>query len=245
MDLWMPPKPAIIRPSDIGHNRGPRLEKATTPFCFFSPAAGGIESFTRVGQSSGTGATISIPGGVAAGDLIVYAFYGLNAEGFGPPSYSTPSGFTTIINDTDSSVQRRGLAVKKATGSESGSIGGINGNGTINYKLCVLLRPNALLASLGTVQSVASQFTPSAPTNQIVTSGSGTPPLMVFGVYGTIVGTVDPRGMSPAKDDEYGVSNALYLAWKFYGTSPANVTVSMEDEGANNMASCYLPLVAA
>ncbi|HWE21758.1 MAG TPA: hypothetical protein VG758_32045 [Hyphomicrobiaceae bacterium] len=49
--------------------------------------------------------------------------------------------------------------------------------------------------------------------------------------------------MTPAKDGEInvvlGALNA-YLAYKIYNSSPVNVTVDMDDEGTNELYSCYV-----
>lgn len=208
-----------------------------------APRETGLASLTRVGQVASTGSTVSIPAGVQAGDLLLYGFAAWT--GSSNPSYTPPSGWTSLINATMGENGRIGIAAKRATGSESGSIGGVFGNAGVDRKVCVLLRPNVPLASVGSAQSVASQFTTDTPSDQVVTSGAGTPPLLVLALWNAVVGTVSTRGMSPAKDDEYNSSTNLYLGWKLYPSSPANVTVSMEDEGSNAMGSCYTQLSIA
>lgn len=213
----------------------------TFPFPFFIPASpSGLTSLTRVGQANSTTSTVSIPGGVQAGDLLLYGFAAWNNSG--NPSYTVPSGWASLLNATMTSTGRIGIAAKRAVGSESGSIGGVFGDAGVDGKVCVLLRPDKPLTSIGSAQSVASQFSTSAPSNQVVTSGAGVAPLIVLALWNTVVGTVSPRGMSPAKDDEYNSSTNLYLGWKLYASAPANVTVSMEDEGSNAMGSCYTEL---
>ena len=47
--------------------------------------------------------------------------------------------------------------------------------------------------------------------------------------------------MSPAKDGEVANGTTPYLAYKVYNSSPANVSVDMDDEGdGNTLQSCYI-----
>jgi len=242
-DLWIPPKPAIIRPAE------PKLVKASfLPGWFPSVAAvsSRLTTITQVLSSTSLTSTIDVPVGVVSGDLIVLLDVPLNSAS-PAPSLVTPSGFTNSgINFIDSlNVRRMALSFKIASGSEGGTtLTGMNGS-TANNKSLLVFRGNIPFVT-ATVLDVGTQATDGNPTAQTVTSGSGTVPLIVFGCYRS-QGDIDPRtftqGGSPAKDGEINPNTFGYLAWKIFNQSPSDIVVDMDDEGNQNMlASCYFEM---
>ena len=116
----------------------------------------------------------------------------------------------------------------------------MNGTGS-DDKVLLVFRGNKAASSLN-VASVNSEATAGNPTSQTVTSSGGTPPLVVLGGYGADT-TLTPRTFSPAKDGEVNSSIYAYLAWKIYNSSPANVSIDMDDNGgANILQSCYIEM---
>jgi hypothetical protein len=106
-------------------------------------------------------------------------------------------------------------------------------------KVLVVFRGNVPIA-VATPNTWGHEITANNPVAQSVTASGGTPPLVVFGGYRSNSAAVDPRtftvGGSPAKDGEVAsTSNLSYLAWKIYNSSPADVSVDMDDEGGTNM----------
>jgi hypothetical protein len=246
--LWLPPKPAIIRPAKpvIG---------MLLPVPLAAPALLGsgpknVTTLTFVTSATDvSGAAFTLPTDIIAGDLIVVWDTATNAPAAGGPvpTAATPAGFTNDI-DVDNGLDARAMFSHKiANGTEGGtSVNGMNavdGEG----KITAVFRGDAPLAT-ASILSPAEQITDINPTAQVVTSGSGTPPLIVFGLYGNgFVATVDPRTFSPAKDNEISASilglEDIWLAYKIYnlGDTPANVSIDMDDEGAvNELASCYI-----
>ena len=191
-------------------------------------------------QASATGTTsVTGPASIIAGDLLVLANNAVT--GGGAPSATVPSGFTSIGTVADG-ASRSVISYKIADGSEaSASIAGMSG-ASFNAHCLYVFRGDEAVNTV-TPGSVAGQITTGNPTAQVVTSGSGSAPLVVIGVYGSDV-AVSPRSFSPAKSGEINVSTFYYLAYLIYNSSPANVTVDMDDESNSNvLQSCYLEVL--
>ena len=211
--------------------------------------AGG-EALTTLTQvlsaTDNDGAAFTLPVGIVAGDLIIVWDY---AAGITLPADATPSGFTQVLTVTDGTNVRAKLSFKIAVGTESGaSVNGLNGD-VREGKLTYVFRGNAPIA-VATPADTATELTGGNPAAQTVNASGAAVPLVVVGCYTTATGgTVDPRtftvGGSAAKDGEITVNPAgggnMYLAFKIYNSSPADVVVDMDDEGAGNvLASCYI-----
>ncbi len=90
------------------------------------------------------------------------------------------------------------------------------------------------------IQSLNGEATAVDPTSQSVTSGSGTLPLFVLGIYASNADLLTPS-FSPSEDAEIQASgDFLRVKYKIYNASPANVTVDMGDDGNNIMQSFYV-----
>lgn len=182
--------------------------------------------------------SIVAPSGIQTGDLLVlYDYKGVTV------SIAAPSGFTTITSDA-TATGRTTISYKIADGTESGTtITGMGGTNGATSMILAVFRGNIPITSV-TPASTAEQKTDSAPTNQTVTSGSGTPPLVVIATYENSASgsAISPRGFSPAADGEITTGNTHhFLDYKIYNSSPANITASMGDFGTSNMlASFYL-----
>lgn len=209
-----------------------------------------LTSVSILDTATSNSGTIGVPSSVQDGDLMVLMDRATTKSG--APSATVPSGFEIVSNFTDnvSNWFRLIISYKIATGSDASStLTGMNG-ANANRKLLLVFRGNAPITSV-TPASLSEQGTDGNPSQQVVTSGSGTPPLIVIAGYGTqLFSTVDPRTFTPAKDGELVVPGAFmseaYIAYKIYNSSPANVTVDMDDEGNyNQLASFYLALQGA
>lgn len=200
-------------------------------------------------QNSGT---VTGHASIIAGDLLVYLDRGYNKGGF--PTSVTPADFTNILDFTANVDTKMMLSVKIATGAEaSAAITGMSFSGGGGNKILAVFRPDALITT-ASAQDPDSEGAAGNPSAQTITSGSGAVPLVVLGCYGsyssgTGAAVVNPRtftvGGSPAKDGEINSTVAssedLWLAYKIYNSSPANVVVDMDDEGSyNTLGSCYI-----
>lgn len=205
------------------------------PSPYVAPTAGGL-TLSLQDSATSTATTITAPSSIDSGDLLVLLDSSVD---FSTPSTVIPSGFTSIGNI--SSAQARQIASYKiADGSEdSASLTGMSTSFAEVRKALYQFRGSSAIGSV-TVASVNGQATDSNPTSQSVTASGGTPPLIVFGCYGDDgSGSIDPRTFSPAKDGEITPNNRLYLAYKIYNSSPADVSVDMDDEGTQNLLQSF------
>ena len=203
-------------------------------------------AFTFIDSDAGSGAptvAVNVPAAVIEGDLLVLATFGL--RGAGDVSFSLESGWTQVLLST-ADRDRIVVQVKVAeTGDAGAALSTTNNSNSSEYNVVAAFRPDVPLASF-TVHDTDSELTSAAPGNQTVTASAGPVPLVVLGVWaGSSLGEISPRGMSPAKDGERraGPSSGsqMWLGWKIYNTAPSNVTVSMDDEYANNLlGSLYI-----
>lgn len=204
------------------------------------PAAGGggLTTLSFQADATSTSDTITGPASIAAGDLLVLWDGAHNLSGL--PTSVVPTGFTSIVSFNDGSNDRAIASYKIADGSEaSATITGMNGN-ISDDKMLYVFRGNQAISSVSALD-IASESTAGNPTAQVVNASGGTPPLIVFGCYFVPGAAVDPRTFNPAKDGEITSSTRAYLAYKIYNSSPADVTVDMDDELDTNMlASFYL-----
>jgi hypothetical protein len=202
-----------------------------------------LSTITAALSATSTASTITFPGGIIAGDLIVLLDVASTAGS--PPSAVTPSGFTQIGSSITGTSTRQTLWLKLAAGTETGNLTGMNG--TTNRKAMYVFRGNVAATAVNS-GSVGGQMTAGNPTAQNVTASSGTPPLVVIGAYSVFgsSATVNPRTMSPAKDGEIEAGGAgadAWLAYKIYNSSPSDVSVDMDDEFSDNgLQSCYITM---
>lgn len=78
------------------------------------------------------------------------------------------------------------------------------------------------------------------PAAQAANASSAAVPVIMLATYSSS-GAVFPRTFTPAKDGEQTNGNTLYVAWKIYTSSPADVTIDMNDNGdANQIYSGFI-----
>lgn len=210
---------------------------------FIASARAPVTTLTQAASATSTAGTITVPADVRYGDLLVLHDRATNSAGHGIPSTVLPLGFTAIANSsiTSGPETRQIISYKIAAGSEAGtSITGMDGTG-FDRKLLYVFRSDSTIESV-VASTPNSEATDGNPAAQVVAASGGTPPLVVIGSYGTGGFTLDPRSFTPAKDGEITPGTGdNYLAYKIYNSSPANVTIDMDDEGARNiLQSCYL-----
>ena len=212
----------------------------------FGAASGGgpATSLTTLTQKSSAtsinSANITAPSDIAAGDLLVLVDSVWVTGGL-PPASSKPSGFTQITTVTQggSSNTRVTTSYKVANGSEaSATLTGMTGTGG-QGKVLLVFSGNIAISSIVT-GDIDQAITDSDPAAQTITASGGTPPLIVFAAY-TSSHSIDPRTFtvsgSSAKDGEVEASGTqmdVWLAWKIYNSSPADVVADMDDEGFDN-----------
>ncbi len=254
MDIWLPPKPAIIRPAETELRRDwrrPHAKEANFAPGWFPGGALAVAappSLTLSAQASafgtnsiGAAATVACPT-VIAGDLIVVYSIVDNGDAVTPTASSPASGFTSARNDS----LTNGRAVvwyKIAAGTESGStLTGMTPLGdplpTVSAILVATFRGSSAIASVS-VGSAAGQATTGNPNAQVVTSSSGVAPLVVI-CAATGTANLTGFGFSPSADGNVTTTGSIStLQWKIYNSAPADVTVDFGDRGTNYLQSMY------
>ena len=202
-------------------------------------------------NADGGGSTITVPNGVIAGDVIIVR--DLICAGT-LPSAVTPSGFTLDSNLSFSNTnQARGTILHKiATGSEGGTtltlMATAPASDDITSKELLIVRGSLPITAVG-VSTPNTQGTSGNPNAQNVAASGGVAPLIVLGAYSDAIdgpslvsaGSVGTRSFSPAKDAEVSGYAGSYLAYKIYNSSPADVSIDMNDEGnVNLLQSLYM-----
>lgn len=229
-ELWLPPKPAIVRASQMPERRDffRDVRKARTAQLMptFCPAAV-FTGFTFSQSSLPTTATFTLPSGINVGDLIVIVVVG--TQGVGAPTALTPTGYTLLANITVG-IYRTEAFYKLSTGTDSGaSVTTMTAAAT--QSIVAIFGAN--IASV-TPSTWVSQATASAPTNQTVTGG--TAPTLYIGYY-SAESVVATRGFTTTADAEITnlTSFKQYFKYKIYNSAPASTTISQPDSGADNM----------
>lgn len=199
---------------------------------------GSIALFASTSISS---TAISLPASIAAGDLIVILNHA--RDSVGTPNLVTPSGFTNQVNFTGGQTGNNGrfaVHTKLAVGTEGGtSATGMSGD-TLTDLVVAVFRRTPAAAGL-TISTPNTQATTADPSAQNVAASGGEAPSVTLGCYGA-TGAISPRTMSPAKTAEANASTGTYLAWLIQNSAPSDVSVDMEDEGANLLASFYISM---
>lgn len=196
-------------------------------------------ALSRVTSTTSTGSTITCPT-CQDGDLLVLFDWG---EDGSTPAEVVPTDFTKAYGFSSGTAPRpRGVISFRAVGPGEGAtlsgstITGVNG-GTSNWKALQLFRDSAgAISSVQVAVSSPATNTATGDPADIVVPANGQPsPGIIVASYYAGSGTVSPRTMSPAKTGEQTVDGDTYCAWKLYDSSPADVTVGMDDEGSLNI----------
>lgn len=249
MDLWLPPKPAIIRPAEADMRRDWRRKPAKE--ANFAPGwfpAGAIAPVVRqlsfIASTTANATSIALPASIQAGDLLIY---GDIARDSSPPSAVTPTGFTNMTNEGAFST-RLMTHYRFADGTESGlTRTGMTGTTSRNAKIVLQFRANQALSGVSP-QSLGDEVTNGNPNQQTITASGGTAPVVLFAFYGcmgnvTNSGNVSVRDFSPAQDAEVSVGTTFYAKYKIINPADTlqNHTVDMtDDNGDQGLASGYL-----
>lgn len=203
------------------------------PMPFIIPGGVSSNEMSFFGSNTSSGSSVSFPASILAGDIIIYAD---NASSYpSAPSAVTPSGFTNIVNES-AAPYRAMVSYKLATGSESGSSTGMNGS-IHDSKIMAVFRGATAFNSLNIQDVSHSGITASNPSSQLITASGGATPLAVIGIYADVnsSGNVNPRTFTGATaDGELNQSTIMYMKYKIYNGSPANITIDMDDEGFSN-----------
>jgi hypothetical protein len=195
-------------------------------------------TLTFVGSRVVNATTVTLPVGTAAGDIAILsntggAFIINNAP---PP----PTGWTPIHGTTTGLIT--GSHSYKLLNSSDVSAGSITIGttyGSSNRKILITVRPSRTPLAL-VVRSPNAQGTPNAPANQTLSISAVTSPIISFATYYTN-GSLGTAGSSVTMTLLGGSNHAVkYL---INNSAPANITLSMADEGSNILMSFALEVI--
>lgn len=256
MDIWLPPKPAIIRPAPADLRQDWRREPKKANFLpgwFPAGAVAGapltLSFVTSVAGGAGAN-SITAPATIEAGDVMV-VFNCARGSG-GIPTTAIPSGFTEITNVSaaDAFLARAICSYKIAVGNEDGTtlngmtVSGIELDPT--SMLLFMFRGSRPVTSVTIGDADSGTITTGSPPGQTVTASGGTAPLIVFGAFMSDE-TIDGYTFTPTGDATGGVTGPnqhMQFEYGIFNTSPQDVSVSNSDEGGdfNGVQSFYLAM---
>lgn len=240
--LWVPPKPAIIRPAPEKLLRPdlllPLFLGSGSSFQSMLMVSGSLPSFSFVTSGEGSTTTCTIPGTPTAGDLCIIWVGCRNSS-----TYALPSGFTEIarVGDGGATNGAAYIFAKKLVGSETTVT--VPSGSNNNIWIAATFTPTSSWTTInqGTPNGEA---TSGNPVNQTVTVASVNPPVFVLGCMFSSGGLTPST--SPAMTEIAHSGARLYAHYLIYnpGSSPANqTTYDMGDGGAQNaMVSNYINL---
>ncbi len=179
-------------------------------------------------------------GTIQAGDLAVYVDMSTSAS---DPPGAIPSGFTNEIDtlgNTGSATEARGMvSLKKLAGSEGSVTGSTMGN---QNKVGLVFRPSSTSYTVINSLDEASQVVDTNPTAQACDPSAETVAAIVIGIAGVEGGSAAFSTFSPAADGTVATADGdLLVGYKIYNSSPASVSIDMNDLGDPNwLASLYI-----
>lgn len=200
--------------------------------------AAALTTISYIGHTTSTSSsdsTLTASSDILEGDFLLW-FQGAGITGL--PSAVEPTDFTLIQNQAAASATRAIASYKIADGSEASASYSIMAE---NRGVRLSVYRGDIPFTSATINSKNTQGTSGDPTSQSCTAGSGTPPLIVFGLYFGGAAAVSPRTITPGTWDNEGPGSRVYLNHLIFNSSPVNQSIDMDDEGAaNTLISFYV-----
>ena len=201
-----------------------------------NPVAGAL-TLTFLDFTESDAASVTLLSTIQAGDLLVLVQKA--SKSTTAPPHVVPPGWTSVGSfgfNATTFATRLGAVFKIAVSADaSKTITGMNGSSS-NAKVALVFRPSTPLTTAAKFGN-SFEVTNGNPSDKVIASGGGTPPLVVFGAFGELNNTNPAsRAMSVTEDGEVDSSSSddVFCKYKIYNTAPANITMSMDDEGAKN-----------
>lgn len=232
-ELWLPPKPAIIRRLDR------IIHQASLPGVFPVIVTGELKfsAWSFVTSSNSDVSTISVPSGTQVGDLIIL-FDGAYSIS-GSPTSVYPAGFTAIGTSQSSGRLRNNVSYKIAASGDIGAtITGMTTSG-FRRKILAVFRPDVIVPSV-IINSLNQQATSGDPAPQNITASGGIGALLLLGTAFsgdsiTETGTLVTSGVSiPSIGGDQG---AFY---EIQNGTKSDRTFDMPDVDVNCLVSFYV-----
>jgi hypothetical protein len=208
---------------------------------------GGVEalSFTYVGiafNTSGSSEDVTVSGlSPQVGDLLIL-FMEVVCTGGVDSASATKTGWTRHAFGALASTNVSCIFTKVAESGDLttvvGDLTGATVNGTVSRIAVAIFRPNRTITEVATAFDSTYSGLNSGNISPVVKTAASYPgPNIVVAHYGVTSATVDPRTMTGATasfDSPHGLGAAHAYKGVLQNTSPADITVDMDDEGNNN-----------
>lgn len=199
---------------------------------FAATAAPDFTSIVQAGSWSNPGSTattVTMPSSVSSGDLLVYCV--VNSSNI----FTNPSGWTAAANISGGPGAMR-IGYKISDGTEGSTNVTVASSAVRGAVLSV--RCDKAIASVPAAGGGLCYYTSGNPPAQVILSGARSAPVVVFGV--------SIRGIpswSPTYDGSVRWEGSGIFAWKAFLTSPADVSIDVNDGGSPNCAGgCWIEL---
>lgn len=199
------------------------------------------QSISLVSNTNGTGTSLTLPTGSAAGDLFIVMSLIVNTDDSSLPSNPTPTGITmtTDINFTSTPGGNKGTRNKlyhkilTAGDITTGSVGGLGSDNVVRHN-GYTFRPAKPVNGVDVLFTDCNNTTnnPAA----LVTTGvvNERAPVVVVAQF-TADTNFTSYSMSPTQDDfRNPTSQYYYMAKIFNEVDKSEVTIDMDDEGGRN-----------
>jgi len=198
----------------------------------------------NVNAVSGSSVTITHPGTVQVGDLMVLFYNGWDNDN--ERFDNNPLNITPIYLNSYgyTSSTAMGLAISAERLTTLTAITTNTSNGSFDHLSYVALyfRPNFTISTI-TASTPVNENTTGNPTAQTVLAAGQQTPLIVLGSIQTTGTPVFNASTTPAFDDTWdatGTGINTRVGYKLYNSSPVNHTIDMDDLGTNRLTSLWL-----
>ncbi|QJP14670.1 hypothetical protein G3545_14070 [Starkeya sp. ORNL1] len=196
-------------------------------------------SFTFIGSTTSSGATIAAHASAANGDLGILIQEAQNNSGV--PTAVTPGTFSNVVNTSNGSDPIRCLIdIGPITGSGQ-VLTGMDGT-SADLKILLIFRPNGVMTGL-TGSSPNGQMTASAPTTQnIAVTGSPPEGIYIGAAFGVTAAPTPSGTLASTGTIVNGSSTNLKAVYLVNNSSPtATLTWGQNDTGPLNcLQSCFV-----
>lgn len=204
-------------------------------------AGGGVSGLTMsfVASTIINSANVTIPAAAIAGDYAILFDAAQDPAG-SSISTVTPTGWTTIKNDTITSGKSLRAMVSHRILTGGGVVTGLNSSG--EKKILLVFRPNVSVG-LPTPSSWNGEATAGNPTSQAVSASGVATPLIVFAFAAATAGTAPTFSTeTPAMTNVImsGSSLGIRVGYTLYNSSPSDQSIDMNDVDINSLQSGYV-----
>jgi hypothetical protein len=204
------------------------------------------QATVQIGSITSTTTSITIPATVQANDIIVVQVFPGTSDFATPRTITTPTNYilinyvgagNTLVADADSS----GLYYKVAVSGDAGATLTVTHESanfrSINlqvFRTTLNRAPNVNIKNVYSYGVTTLVLNAANPPSTVITSGSGTPPLIAFAADGGVA----TRTLSPTADGTTTTFNRN-LSYKIYNTAPANISYSATTTARNVLTQTF------